>query len=177
MLRRLLTLLTPLPPALSAALRLGGCFSDPHRLELPPARHSRYAVWSSHGKVCAGVEQLWTVRDSDPHMWEIGGAHIQLYRRTPYATRWRLSLGAGPPDPSPGARLGRATLTGPARVGDGREHRQAEVVYAPHWLLALAVLPLPAGRAVAWLIAFARFCRRRGRSLCPQCGYDLRATP
>src|SRR3954471_5482369 len=111
MLRRLLNLLPVLSLVLSAAWLPGGFFSDSPRLELSLARHRRYAVWSSHGKVCAGVEQLWTVRDSDPHMWD-GGAHIQLYRRTPYAPRWRLSLGAGPLDPSAGARLVRATLTG-----------------------------------------------------------------
>src|SRR5947207_14343244 len=106
MLRRLLNFLTILSIVLSAALLLAGCFSDSHRLELSLARDNRYAVWSSHGKVCAGVEQLWTVRDSDPRVW-VGSVHVQPYWPTRYAPRWRLSLGAGPLDPYAGARLGR----------------------------------------------------------------------
>jgi hypothetical protein len=46
-------------------------------------------------------------------------------------------------------------------------------VFTPHWLIALATLPLPA----VWLI---RWCQRRAAyraGLCRACGYDLRATP
>jgi hypothetical protein len=43
----------------------------------------------------------------------------------------------------------------------------------PHWSLLLALSILPALRG--WQLLRAR--RRRSENLCPQCGYDLRATP
>jgi hypothetical protein len=47
------------------------------------------------------------------------------------------------------------------------------VLVVPHWFLA-ALLCLP---GAARLTARARHARRRRHGRCPQCGYDLRATP
>ena len=42
------------------------------------------------------------------------------------------------------------------------------------WAAVAAVFALPAGaRAAAWLLGFARFCRRTSRNLCHRCGYSL----
>ena len=43
----------------------------------------------------------------------------------------------------------------------------------PYWFAATLSLILPAG----WIIKSLRKLRRRKSSLCPTCGYDLRATP
>jgi len=54
----------------------------------------------------------------------------------------------------------------------GKGHRWRAVVF-PHWCLTAAAALAPAWRGLASLSK-----RRRKRSgLCPQCGYDLRATP
>lgn len=46
------------------------------------------------------------------------------------------------------------------------------VLHVPDWAVVLAAAVLPVGRAARWSL------RRRPRpGLCPQCGYDLRATP
>jgi hypothetical protein len=44
---------------------------------------------------------------------------------------------------------------------------------SPHWFLALSFAILPA----LLLLPATRSRRSRGASLCPACGYDLRATP
>jgi hypothetical protein len=55
---------------------------------------------------------------------------------------------------------------------DNAQIRQITILF-PHWslLLALAILPALCG----WQLL--RSARRRSENLCPQCGYDLRATP
>ena len=45
-------------------------------------------------------------------------------------------------------------------------------VIAPHWGIALLLAFLPAARLRSWLRA-----RHKRLGICPQCGYDLRATP
>ena len=50
---------------------------------------------------------------------------------------------------------------------------RAYVIRFPHWTLLLAFAILPAFRG--WQLL--RSARRRSENLCPQCGYDLRATP
>ena len=47
------------------------------------------------------------------------------------------------------------------------------IIMFPHWSLLLALLVFPALRG--WHLL--RSARRRSENLCPQCGYDLRATP
>jgi hypothetical protein len=49
----------------------------------------------------------------------------------------------------------------------------ATIIAFPHWFLLLALAILPALRG--WQLL--RSARRRSENLCPQCGYDLRATP
>jgi hypothetical protein len=49
----------------------------------------------------------------------------------------------------------------------------AWIVRAPHWSLLMTTLPLP----VAWLLNRRRRLQREREGHCPQCGYDLRATP
>jgi hypothetical protein len=46
-------------------------------------------------------------------------------------------------------------------------------LWVPHWFLAAVTAPLPAVR----LRRYVRLRDRRRRGLCPQCGYDVRATP
>jgi hypothetical protein len=65
---------------------------------------------------------------------------------------------------------------GAARV-DGRPtnelHRSASILMVPTWVALAVLMPLPGVRIVRLLRR-----RRRGSSgLCPNCGYDLRATP
>jgi hypothetical protein len=43
----------------------------------------------------------------------------------------------------------------------------------PHWSVALVCALLPAFRAASLL----RSPKRQSKGLCPECGYDLRATP
>jgi hypothetical protein len=61
---------------------------------------------------------------------------------------------------------------GSSATVDGTARRYTTIVF-PYWslLLALAILPALHG----WQLL--RSARRRSENLCPQCGYDLRATP
>ncbi|HSI32308.1 MAG TPA: hypothetical protein VK986_01855, partial [Tepidisphaeraceae bacterium] len=54
-------------------------------------------------------------------------------------------------------------------------YRQATIMgtwfaIVPHWVLAVAA-------AVVWIVVRPRRLRGRAPGLCPNCGYDLRATP
>jgi hypothetical protein len=51
----------------------------------------------------------------------------------------------------------------------------SDVILA-HWLVVLIFLAVPATRATFAVLSIRR-TRRVGSSLCPTCGYDLRATP
>ena len=51
--------------------------------------------------------------------------------------------------------------------------QSVRTVTLPHWSLFTPFLILPAG----WLIGRWRRSRLRAEGLCPNCGYDLRATP
>jgi hypothetical protein len=57
---------------------------------------------------------------------------------------------------------------------DGREGCPLDYrwIAGPHWALAAAAAVVPAARLVGRVS-----CRRRRPGLCPQCGYDLRASP
>jgi len=180
-LRRLLNVLTVLSLLLCAGVLVLGWLSDWRPFECSVARDRRYAVWSSHGKICAGVERLWTVRPGDASEWSgtdaYGAFDVKRYRPTPYSAGWTISFNSGPVDPPPDAWAGRTTLQHVSDLLDRTELRSADVVFLPHSMLALLLLALPAARAAAWLTAFARFCRRRAELRCPRCGYDLRATP
>jgi hypothetical protein len=60
-----------------------------------------------------------------------------------------------------------------AQLMHGYPTARSTALYVPHWAIALAALAAPA-------VGFARARRassRRRRGLCPDCGYDLRATP
>ena len=65
----------------------------------------------------------------------------------------------------------------PRRTSVARVHpvfaERQQFVQAPYWLVTLATLPLPAARARRWVLRR----RRRAQNRCPDCGYDLRATP
>ena len=56
----------------------------------------------------------------------------------------------------------------------GTGHRGVGIGWStPYWFLVLLCCPAPSLRLTARL----RNRRRRGRGLCPACGYDLRGTP
>jgi hypothetical protein len=46
-----------------------------------------------------------------------------------------------------------------------------------HYLIAMVLAIPPAWALLRWMIRYQRRRLRRKRGLCPQCGYDLRATP
>ena len=77
-------------------------------------------------------------------------------------------------------RSGRALVLQPAPDGRGtfpskRPTPYFEVV-APHWMLAALAAVAPGAWLAAGLPSLLRG-RRRRLGLCPDCGYDLRATP
>jgi hypothetical protein len=49
-------------------------------------------------------------------------------------------------------------------------------LYVPYWLLTALTLALPTTSAVQWIRRRSRLRHQRA-GLCPNCGYDLRATP
>jgi hypothetical protein len=51
--------------------------------------------------------------------------------------------------------------------------RAVTATAVPHWSVVLVLLPLP----LAWAAAFRRRRYRNRHTLCPACGYDLRASP
>jgi hypothetical protein len=57
--------------------------------------------------------------------------------------------------------------------GSASEVHSASRLAVPFWAIALGGVPLPA----AFLLRRRLAGRRAARGLCPQCGYDLRATP
>jgi hypothetical protein len=62
----------------------------------------------------------------------------------------------------------------PWQTAGGTARRYVEwTAQAPHWFLASATAPLP----LAWCAFYLRRRRRTHERLCPNCGYDLRATP
>jgi hypothetical protein len=122
------------------------------------------SVWNTHGVLMPGhlrrtlnADAMEHVRPELPSDWSPGRVGPLPARNVPerllgYRVRW-VTL---PPTPD--------SAPGPAfSVHLG----------VPHWLLATISLLLPA----QWVRSAIR--RRRGQrnGLCPQCGYDLRATP
>jgi hypothetical protein len=122
--------------------------------------------------------------DEFGHLWKTGGVglmsptgELHFYRgRWPGDTRgvpvgFRYSRN---PKFSTSAQMGAPTH----RWGPLRVWRSASAPYAyyalPAWLLAVLFAALPVVR----LIRYRRERRnRRHASICPACGYDLRATP
>jgi hypothetical protein len=82
---------------------------------------------------------------------------------------------AKPSDPGPVARLVRVVFRSEhAPLSGGYVVRvTAYVLELPHWVLAL-VFALP---PIVSAVQRSRAGRKRSRGLCPQCGYDLRASP
>ena len=73
--------------------------------------------------------------------------------------------------PGGGAVTADGEFTGAARTGQLRYI--GDWFYVPHWAVTVA---LAAPLAMA-LVRWRRERRRAARGLCPQCGYDLRASP
>jgi hypothetical protein len=68
---------------------------------------------------------------------------------------------------------GGVTFAGFSYVRSTMRSKGFLLIAFPHWSLLLALLVFPALRG--WQLLRAR--RRQNENLCPQCGYDLRATP
>ena len=84
---------------------------------------------------------------------------------------------ANSPDPGPSRwppvqwfQWGQADPTIPVVVRNTR-------IRVDHWLAAALLALAPAWGATRRFARWRQQCRRFGRQLCPQCGYDLRATP
>ena len=125
--------------------------------------------------------------------WD-GGAVVFLDAGGVYAGRYPDAAMARPPggaagwrfqalrNPSGGSAAESIESTGglaanrwlPARAfAPGPTFHGLRLVVVPCWVPALVTAVLP----VAWLAGRVRRRRRRMLSLCPTCGYDLRATP
>ncbi|HZN66631.1 MAG TPA: hypothetical protein VFB66_15180 [Tepidisphaeraceae bacterium] len=134
-----------------------------------------------------GTVQLWHTRRLDVTSGMGDGrltvAEVPLdfaggfYQPDDKSTWWQVQLA---PAGWPPVASARAMRGGSLEDRDGRAvdvGLKAEIRTVPHWAAGAALL-LAALPGVLWRWATPR--RRRGRSargLCPDCGYDLRATP
>jgi hypothetical protein len=152
-------------------------FSCPHGVGLNGQR--RYAIVVDSGVIqfrrgvkTDVVQQGWNAWSIEEVGFQPEGQPVTMtwWPRGPRMvfSPWRIFsegetlLGSFVPEPS----TGRTTALG----------EQTRVVAIPHWPIA-AVLAVPVGW---WMINIRRRRigrRRRSAGLCPQCGYDLRATP
>ena len=135
-------------------------------------------VWSAQGGVGVYHDQLWMPAGfyarADTFDWARDRMRVYPYVPIPQLQRGRYVQGLG-------VTLfewrGEQTwptmdLASPAASNPARER----VLILPYWLPVLLTALLPAWAALHWRRARRTASRLRG-GLCPQCGYDLRATP
>jgi len=181
--RHLLNLLMLLSVLLSLVLAVSWAMSYRLPHSLPLARFGREWRLVFNG----GTVQLWHTRRLDVTSGMGDGrltvSEVPLdfaggfYQPDDKRTWWQVQLApAGwPPVASARAMRGASLEDRDGRAVD--VGLKAEIRTVPHWAAGAALL-LAALPGVLWRWATPR--RRRGRSargLCPDCGYDLRATP
>ena len=158
--RRLFTILSALSLLLcvaTAALCLRSYWVDDFVSQMIPHQKDPnfYELW---GQSVYGSVYLTYLTTSEPPMSGPASLRLSYYR-----------------SPSSETQVPRDT---PARRwGFGyADHYQSETVWLPHWVIVLSTAVLP----VMCLTSQARARKRRRRltlGLCPNCGYDLRASP
>jgi hypothetical protein len=169
--RRLLNLLTLASAVLSGAALIlwSRSYWQPGEWALVADR--RYFLWSQGGRLCAGVETRLTDQGPDA-VSKLNPAWGNPLLPARYADQWSLSADLAHAS-TPMPRMGETTIDRWSVVGGAYELHRARVFTVPSAAVA-AVLAFPAGaRAAAWLVGFARFCRRASRNLCHRCGYSL----
>jgi hypothetical protein len=169
--RRLLNLLTGLSLLLCVAVIALWVWSYWHTDEWSLARGRRYFLWSDGGRLRAGAETRF-VDSGNPALR--GAAFQASYMApAPYSDHWTFSAEVTRPSVRLPLVDWGAIPRGAMWIDGTYEYYLARAWTFPHAALA-AVFALPAAaRAAAWLLAFARFCHRRSRSLCHHCGYNL----
>ena len=182
MTRRLLNLLTALSLLLcvAALVSLSASYRVPHSLPLYRADREWRLVFNG------GTVQLWHTRRLDLTSCSDDGTFTveevpldyvgPIIPRTDRITWWSIDLD---PWSWPPVASSRTMTGGGVQNPDGREFLygvEAEVRAVPHWLVAAPLLLLPALRLMRRLGGSGRRSRRLSGGLCPDCGYDLRAT-
>ena len=184
--RRPLRHLFTLAAALSAVLWVGACVlwvrSD-RRLDVALVTFGDAARTRSAEADGMGEQDVSGRTGSFLEFDSAGGEAVASFVRFHSAARLELSCPAPRPIQPARARATRRELEPPDGQGvraaglaawhHGSPEATTTIVVVPHWVLALAALPLP---LYASLTAFRRR-RRATRGLCARCGYDLRATP
>jgi hypothetical protein len=138
---------------------------------------------SSEGHVVVNVRRTDVANDFPPSGWSL--APWPDHHGNAYSDPLPIDLGFSgfPPrdgsfmwETAWGAPEGTWSMSRPAgprpTVGD----RYLRVVF-PHWVLVVACAALPAARGFGVARGAWRRRRRRRSGACPDCGYDLRATP
>lgn len=138
------------------------------------------ALWVRSYRVCdmagatLGTRSLWATSKN-------GRVEVELlWWQTWEGFTWRrFAYPVAPPARPGGARPRSGAAAGQGapwfqayRATTGRGTPRYGVIF-PHWAALLPATVVPAG----WLVRHRNRQRRRGRGLCPGCGYDLRATP
>lgn len=127
------------------------------------ASHRAYAFRTYPGILDLTIIKM-TIPVTDRPHWQISVEDENRAKTDGSWDRQNLTLGFGHTQTSFG---GRNRLTG--QCWSGRQYE----LFVPFWVLCFAAF-IP---SICWLTIATRRMKRCKNGYCPQCGYDLRATP